>query len=227
MHIFGNKWGLFPLFFSYLYLTFSLSGMIYICDNFHTLGLDASLELVSPQRRVRALRFYAHSDRLQSTASYLLLKKGLQEEYSVDGCVDFDYDTGGKPHLHGRENIHFNISHCKAAVACVVCRVETGIDVECIAPFDDEVARAVLSPQEYGKVIASGNPALEFCRYWTKKESWLKMKGKGLTGDIRTVAVDDKAFITFENLQKGYVCSVCCSDDRFLSGMQLIFPTLP
>lgn len=213
--------------FSYLYLTFSLSGMIYICDNFHTLGLDASLELVSPQRRTHALRFFADSDRLQSAASYLLLKKGLWEEYSIDGCVDFNYDTGGKPHLRDCGSIHFNISHCNAAVACVLSRVETGIDVECIVPYDDEVARAVLSPLEYGKVVASGNPALEFCRYWTKKESLLKMKGEGLTGDIRTVAVDDKAFITFEDLQKGYVCSVCCADDRFLSGMQFIFPTLP
>lgn len=129
--------------------------------------------------------------------------------------------------MRGRGDIHFNISHCKAAVACVLSSVEAGIDVECIAPFDDEVARAVLSPLEYGKVVASGNPALEFCRYWTMKESWLKMKGEGLTGDIRSIAVDGKAFIMFENLQKGYVCSVCCRNERLLSGMQLTFPTLP
>ena len=42
----------------------------------------------------------------------------------------------------------------------------------------------VLSGKEIRGVLASADPAVEFTRLWTVKESFLKLTGEGLTDDL-------------------------------------------
>lgn len=182
----------------------------YINDNLQSLNLDAALAEIFEQRREKALRFKHEQGRRECVAAYLLLKRALREEYGIDENPILAEREGGKPYIVGREDIHFNLSHCREAVVCVVSNEEVGIDVERIRPYNDNLARYVLNDEEYDKVRLSDNPALEFTKFWTKKESLLKLTGEGIRDDLKQALVGTKAhFETHENLEKGYVYTFC------------------
>ena len=98
-------------------------------------NLDDAISEISEQRRTQALRFSHELGRRQCVASYLLLMKALKEEYGIEEKPLFQYLEGGKPTIKDHPNIHFNISHCKAAVAVAIDNKPVGIDIETIRPF--------------------------------------------------------------------------------------------
>ena len=99
----------------------------------------------------------------------------------------FDYHEGGKPTLKDHSDIHFNISHCGKAVACVVADRPVGIDVEETNRYKDSIARYAMNDKEYDEINNSANPAEAFTKLWTMKEALLKYTGEGLRRDIKTV----------------------------------------
>ena len=105
---------------------------------------------------------------------------------------------------------HFNISHCKVAVACVVADVEVGVDVERIGRYNDALARHVLNDEEYGHVVASDNPDLDFTILWTQKEAIVKLTGRGIDDDLKNLLIkyNNVSLTTEVHADKGYVLSV-------------------
>ena len=105
---------------------------------------------------------------------------------------------------------HFNISHCKVAVVCVVADVEVGVDVERIGRYNDALARHVLNDEEYGHVVASDNPDLDFTIFWTQKEAIVKLTGRGIDDDLKNLLIkyNNVSLTTEVHADKGYVLSV-------------------
>lgn len=183
--------------------------MIYINDNLQALDLDAALSEISEQRREKALHFKHEQGRRECVAAYLLLKRALLEEYGIKENPILAEHNGGKPYIVGREDIHFNISHCREAVVCIVSNAEVGIDVERIRPYNDNLARYVLNDEEYASVIGSDNPALEFTKFWTMKEALLKLTGEGIRDDLKQSLTNVKAHLeTHVNIEKGFVYTI-------------------
>lgn len=182
--------------------------MLYIDDDIMTFDLAASLGDISEQRREQALRFKHELGQRQCVASYLLLKKALKEMFGIDANPQFDYLGGGKPVIHGHPDIHFNISHCKTAVAVAVDSVPVGVDIETIRPFKKHLAKYVLSQSELALVESSERPDIEFIKLWTRKEAWLKLTGEGIRSNLQNVDTSRLAIETSVNLDKGYVCSL-------------------
>lgn len=183
--------------------------MIYIDDDLQALNLDASLAQISAQRRERALRFKHEQGKRECVAAYLLLKRALREEYGIEDNPILAEREGGKPYIVGREDVHFNLSHCREAAVCAVSNREVGVDVERIRPYNDDLARYVLNDEEYSIVKSSDNPALEFTKFWTMKEALLKLTGEGIRDDLKQVLIGAKVpFDTHVNIDKGYVYTV-------------------
>lgn len=160
---------------------------IYIDDTYQEIDLNAVLPQLSEQRREQVLRFKHEGSRKQCAAAYLLLKRALKEVYGIDENPVFEYDEGGKPTIRGHADIHFNLSHCAKAVACIVADRPVGIDVEETCRYKDNLARYAMNDEEYDQITHSDNPALTFTKLWTMKEALLKYTGEGLRRDIKTV----------------------------------------
>ena len=106
--------------------------------------------------------------------------------------------------------LHFNLSHCKKALAVVVSDAPVGIDVECIGRYSDSLARHVLSDEEFALVQSSSDPKTLFTRFWTQKEAVVKLTGRGIDADLPNLFFKyNNVFLhTEEHLDKGYILTV-------------------
>lgn len=184
--------------------------MVLIDDNLWGFDLDAALLNISEQRREQALRYRHELGRRQCVLAYLLLKRALHDAYGLEGNPVFDYGPHGKPLLVGRPDIHFNVSHCREAVACVVSDRPVGIDVESIGRYRDDLVRYTMSETEQAAIAASAVPDVAFTRLWTMKEALLKCSGQGLVDGLKTVldGVDASRFTTVVDPSERFVYSV-------------------
>lgn len=170
--------------------------------------VDAMTEQLPLWRKEKAQAFRHFQGRKESVVAFALLQQVLREEYGIEGDIEFEYNEHGKPSLKNHPEIFFNISHCKAVVACAVGNEPIGIDVEMRGRYKEPLARHVLSEEEFARVQASDDMDLEFTKYWTQKEALLKLIGTGVSTDLKVVLTDntDKKITTTEC--DGYVYSV-------------------
>lgn len=157
--------------------------MIYLDDHIWDFDLQEALAAVSPQRREQALRYHHERDQRLCVAAYRLLRRALLQEYGIDEVPRFDYNPQGKPLLIGHPDIHFSLSHCAMAVACVLSDRPVGIDIETIDHYSEEVAARAMSEEEMREIKVSPCPATAFTRLWTMKESLYKLTGNDYDGD--------------------------------------------
>ena len=183
--------------------------MLYLNDHLSTFDLEAALPLLSPKRRQQALAFRQLSGRCQSAAAWLLLRHGLKEEYGLLEVPPIAYNGSGKPFFPDHPHIHFNLSHCRAAVICALSTAPVGVDIERIRPFHEELARYTMNEQEMNMIMSSSDPATAFIRLWTMKEAVLKRDGVGIGHDMRSVLHGEEPLGTVVNADCGYVYSVC------------------
>lgn len=187
---------------------------IYIYDILSEEGiggeLDALMDIIPPWRKQKVLSYRNLLDRYLCAKAYWMLRDGLMRDYGIYDEIRFAYNYYGKPFLPDHPEIHFNLSHCKKGIACAVSDVPVGIDIEEIQ-YDDDMARYVLDAGEYERVSSSDNPAEEFTKIWTRKESYVKMLGTGLPSQLSSLVIPDSGFTTQVNREAGYVVS------RFLS----------
>ena len=171
------------------------------------------LSKVSEQRREKVLKYKFQAGREQSLRAYMLLQRLIKEEYGITEPPVFRELENGKPVIIGHEDIHFNMSHCKYAVACAVSNEPVGIDVERIQEkVNDDLAKYVLSDDELKDITP-----LKFTRLWTMKEAVVKLTGRGITGkeQLRPLLSNFHKgnspwqIITKEFPEKKYVVSIC------------------
>ena len=185
--------------------------MVYIDEHIDDFDLQAALAELSHQRREQALRFKFERGQRTCALAYLLLKRALHEEFGIDELPLFEYGEHGKPLLVGHPDIHFNLSHCREAVACVVSRRPVGIDVESVGRYKESVARYTMNDEELAMIESAERPEVAFIRLWTMKEARLKLTGEGITDDLKTALADSARyrFTTTERLTQIYICTVC------------------
>ena len=201
----------------------SQTNMIYINDKIDQIDLEAAMSRLSDQRREQALRFRHESGRRQSVAAYLLLCDALKKEYGITEPPLFEYGEHGKPriaptaqeasHRGGWEGaLHFNLSHCREAVACVLSTQPVGIDIESIRHQNESLIRYTMNDAEQQLIFAAPYPDLAFTRLWTRKEAVMKLSGHGLANDMKSVLVNCPHYIlTVARPDRGYVWSVATS----------------
>ena len=172
--------------------------------------LEVDMALLPPWRREQALRYKFFNGKRDCTLSYLLLCQALKEEYGIEEKPTFVLGEHGKPSLLEFPHVHFNISHCAKAVACIVSDRPVGIDVE---STDRKVSPALIkhtmNEEEQRKIDAD---ITQFFRYWTQKEALVKLKGTGLQDHLHKLLspknTEGIELITEDHSHKGYVLTI-------------------
>lgn len=186
---------------------------IYLEDNLEQYSeakIEQLMETLPEQRRTFAQRFKFPQGRKESVLAYLLLCRGLKEQYDIHTMPDFIMGEHGKPTLKDYPQIHFNLSHCKQAVLCVLGDGPVGADVERLGRYHEDVARYCMSDEEMAVIGQDNRPEFPFTRLWTKKEAVLKLQGTGITDQMKTVLthLEGIELMTYEVPEKGYIYSV-------------------
>lgn len=161
--------------------------MVYIDSHPQLLDLTEALAAVSAERRTYALRYRREEDQRLCLSAYLLLQRALREEYGLSEVPPFCIGEHGKPVLEGYSDIHFNLSHCQEAVACVVSTHPVGIDIEMVDSYDEALLPTTMNEKEQQMILESSHPESTFIRFWTMKESLLKLTGEGITDNLPSV----------------------------------------
>lgn len=184
--------------------------MIYLNDHIQDFDIDASLPLLSEQRREVVMRYRYELGRKTSAIAYLLLCEGLQKEYGITEKPLFEYGLHGKPAIIGHPEIHFNMSHCREAVVCALSDREVGIDVESVSHYRENVMRYTMNDEEIKEILQAERPDVAFTRLWTMKEAVLKCTGEGLRNNMKEVLQNNALPLsTVVSIDKRYVYSIC------------------
>ena len=106
----------------------------------------------------------------------------------------FTYSAHGKPALAANPNLHFNVSHSGDLALIVLARLgDIGVDVEPIRELRDasDLVKRFFSAREsalFHQLPEADRPEA-FFNLWTRKESWLKATGTGISGGLNQVEV--------------------------------------
>ena len=185
--------------------------MLYLFDDIESFteeALEASLPLLSEQRRERVLAYKPLLSRKLSALAWLLLAKALRES-GIEQVPEMAFGEHGKPYFPSLPGLHFSLSHCPCAVACAVSDRPVGVDVESLRPYRPQLGRYVLSERELQRVEASAESDREFARLWTRKEALLKLDGTGLRNNLKGL-LEERSEVQFSMHEEAtYVCALC------------------
>ena len=150
-------------------------------------SLEATL---SEDETQRADRFYFINDRSHFVAARGCLRNILGRYLKVDPAeLKFRYSEYGKPDLIDQMNparFRFNVSHSRdLALIGVTIKRDVGVDIEYVRDdlADDQVARRYFSKDEIAAYLSLPKSirAKTFFAIWTRKESYIKARGEGLS----------------------------------------------
>jgi 4'-phosphopantetheinyl transferase len=140
----------------------------------------------------------------ETRMGYALLSRVLEKHYSHTNLIEKIRVTNeGKPVLL-EESIHFNISHSKDFIACVVGSAVNGIDIEQNRTVSETLARHILHEDERDLFDES-----ELLKIWVLKEAYSKYVGKGLSIGFSTISLQNivkTPHTIFHDAE--YVCAV-------------------
>lgn len=156
--------------------------------------LEYYMRYLPRERQAKALRLRQDADKKNCVMAYFLLLYGLYTSYGIR-TPNLSYEQNGKPYLSDYPNIHFNISHCPRGCVCGISDSHIGVDIQDVRPFTQAIANRCCTKNELTLLSHSSDPASEFTRIWAMKESYLKMTGTGIMGNlsgIDTTRLTDK-----------------------------------
>ena len=162
------------------------------------------------ERQKKILNTKQKQKRLQSLGAGLLLNDVLHRHGISAGTLKTD--ENGKPTVDG---LCFNLSHSGNYVVCAVNDRPVGCDIERIKEAPKQVEKRAFSPEEraYLKQLSGDAYNREFFRIWTKKESYLKMKGFGIRVPLQTLEITECYFKEYDI--HGYQVTVCAEECEF------------
>ena len=158
-----------------------------------TSPLQAAMSRLSPARQEKILRHRFPQDRLLSLGAGLLLDQGLQAWGLCEREAALEYRHNGKPYLRDYPDRYFNLSHSgNMVMAAFSCR-EVGCDIEQIRPARMDVAARFFTEEERMELsrecLTEEERNRRFARYWTIKESVLKVTGEGMRLPLNSFCV--------------------------------------
>lgn len=173
------------------------------------------LPLLPSWRKEQALKYKHLLGRVLCAEAFLLLKEGLQNDFGINNEITFEYINNGKPILQGRPDLHFNLSHCKKGILCVIDdKAPIGCDIEFRhRRINDNLITHCCNETEIGIIRKSNDPDAEFIRIWTIKEAVLKCTGDGIIRNLRDLLTPERLssleIETHVCLENDFVYSIC------------------
>ena len=153
-------------------------------------------KLVSPEKQERLKRFNFYKDACNTLLGDILARTEICRVTGLgNNTLEFSANTYGKPFLVNDPRIHYNISHTGNYVVCAMDNQPVGIDIELIKPIDLKIPERFFTPDEVYYIISPQDDLVthRFYEVWTKKESRIKLEGKGLSMPLSSFDVFDDA----------------------------------
>lgn len=172
----------------------------YSSDEYEKLYSDIA-DMLPDFRRKRAEKLIPSKERAVNALSFFLLCHALSTEYpthftgmrlsEIAKEIEFSYSDNGKPSLNPPYNdIHFNISHCRNAIACIVAPFDVGIDIQDVRTPSVAALRRFLPYS--GKTPTAG----EFSMLWSRYEAFVKLSGVGIVRSFADCEYLSEAFLS-------------------------------
>lgn len=163
---------------------------------------------LSEYRRAQLIRMRPPYARRAAIGAELLLFHALSEVCpDVTLPPDIITNQHGKPHLRGGE-VQFSLSHSGHLVAAALCDEEFGLDIQEKAEYNPKLVARFFSADEQLYIENSADRDVAFTEIWSKKESYIKAIGTGLSTPLNSFSVLDKSGFYYTTLD-GYALSVC------------------
>lgn len=191
---------------------------------------------VSEARKKKVEACRAKEDKLRSLAGGLLLEELLRQHfYSPQKLIQ---DEKGKLMLEGEEAFYFNLSHSGDYAACVIAEGPVGVDIQQYRPVKDGLAKRFFQAQEANQLRQTRGRAREelFFRYWTAKESYIKLTGEGLRQGFNSFGInlqegrvedpnrpEREIYLKEYCCLPGYAITVAACEDKFSRFVKKIF----
>lgn len=140
----------------------------------------AGLDLLTPERRERTLRFRQHDDQVRSLAAGLLERRFVHPGEPLTG-------PHGKPYFP--DGPQFNLSHSGQYVVLAVSIRDVGLDIEQMKPWSAAVAERCFVAPERDWLYRQPDLYRAFFSLWTAKESIMKATGAGFHMPPETIRI--------------------------------------
>ncbi len=151
-------------------------------------------KVLNDEERHRAEQFFRLKDHDNYIITRGILRHILSRYLNINASqLQFDYNAFGKPFLaktNNGDDVRFNLSHSgELALYAITRNRDVGIDVEDtrIELDFEQIAAQFFSVQEFAELRAL--PEAErmqgFYNCWTRKEAYVKAKGRGFSLDLK------------------------------------------
>ncbi|WP_165851822.1 4'-phosphopantetheinyl transferase family protein [Chryseobacterium pennipullorum] len=191
----------------------------FIEEEKHQHLMDRYLDVFSENIKKDIMAYRRWQDAQLSLLGKVMLLHGLRTYYNIIDA-ELRKTPNNKPYLKDNP-VHFNISHSKDLVACVIAKFPVGIDIEfCDPSINFQDFEFQMTPAECVQICKSEDKIKSFFTYWTAKEAVIKAHGDGIMIPLdsfqicnNTGIVDgEKFFVKDFFIDKNY-CSCIASND--------------
>lgn len=177
------------------------------------------LKQVSYKRYEKVVGLKIKEEQKRSLAAGLLLETVLMDKgYSPDLI---EQEPGGRLYLPGVNDFYFSLSHSGEYAVCAIADRPVGVDIQKRRETKINLARRFFQSTEADHIEEQPSEKKEdlFFRYWTGKESYLKLTGKGILGGLDSFMVDFRECKIIDPYQKKeiYLKEYHCFEDYFIS----------
>lgn len=171
------------------------------------------LSFISHERKERISYYYFDNDKKLSLYSALLTKMMLSKLIGVQvSQLHFGRQELKKPILLSHPSVHFNFSHTRDCVFLGISDCPLGVDVEKMSNAPFEIMDLIFHPSEIKYILESPleERNLHFYKIWTRKESFVKESGEGLSYELKQLNVMDTPNSLFFSscVADGYMASI-------------------
>lgn len=174
-------------------------------------AFQRQMQLMHPLRRKKVLSRKGE-EQFRSLAAGIALREALLGCGIDYATCEFLQEKNGLPVIK-EHLLHFNLSHSGELAICGISDKPLGVDTESLLRTKEmdwkrlqRIAKRSFSEEEQRQMEESRDAFL-FTRIWTRKESYAKALGAGLSMDFKTIDTTGNDFYTnifYEN----YVCSL-------------------
>lgn len=173
------------------------------------------IKYLSKERQTKICRLKKDKDKSLSLIAGLLVRTQLAIKSSTPPLeLHFERVLNGKLIVKDIRDVYFSISHSNALIVYADDTGEIGIDCEKIGTADVTLFENVLSENEKLYLMRNNCTEKSFHEIWTKKESYVKMTGEGITDQFGKVDVMNIANeVYFYTTQiKNYMVTICSNN---------------
>jgi len=154
------------------------------------------LTLLSSDEKSKYYAFKFTKDKALYLTAHYLKRRVLSLQYPeiTPDRWRFTVNQYGKPFIQNKmaRNMQFNLSHAQKLAAIFISNTDAcGIDVEWTHRKINwrSLAQQCFHPKEYQRIRDTSDSAL-FFQYWTLKEAYIKLLGKGLSFPLNEFFID-------------------------------------